>query len=449
MMAALSGCGDQGISQPAANNTVASDNTAGSPNASGTTDSSGTTTSSSGASSGSTGGSTNGSLTVGTTGGNTASVSAAALDCARMSLGDNGDLNGFRPLPNNNPWNQDISQAPLASDSASRIANYISRAGNAALSGDFGTIYGEDYNIVDSSVQSSQNLNITMYPTESDIMPVPISNSALIESSAGGDRHVFIFDRSKCWLYETWGTTFDGTKWNAANLAVWDMLNTTERPYNWTSGDAAGLAIFPGLFRYDEIARGEINHAIRFTLKSTANAYVAPATHSAGSDSNSFPMGTRFRLKSNYDISKFPRDIQVILTAMKKYGVILADNGIDFQLAGTHHPGFHESDVPTLKAVHFSDMELISQPTPIIKTNPPAGPAPTINSFTASSVSVNAGQNVTLSWSTANDSWDFIDVLGPVRGSSITINPRVTTTYTLNATNIHGRTKKSITVTVK
>ena len=328
------------------------------------------------------------------------------------------------------------------------MSNYTAAAGNSALQGDLGTQYGESWNVVDSSTQALQSIDITTYPTESDIVPVPVPNTAAIEGSTGGDNHMFVLDRNRCWLYESWGTTFSNGSFQAANMAVWDLANTSQRPYNWTSADAAGLPVFPGLVRYDEVSRGAINHAIRFTLKTSANAYVAPATHSAGSDSNSFPMGTRFRLKSTFNISTFSPADQVILTAMKHYGLILADNGLDFEIAGTIDPRWNDADVSALKGVHFSDMEVITQGGAINKVSPPTGVSPQITNFTSSAASVSAGQAVTLSWATANDSWDFIDVVGPVRGTSIVVTPTATTTYTLNATNIYGRTKQSITVQV-
>ena len=368
--------------------------------------------------------------------------------CSAISVGVNADLNGFVPFPANNPWNTDISTVPAASNSATLISNYTAKAGNAALQADMGTQYGENWNVVDSSTQTLESIGITMYPTESDIMPVPVPSWAVIEGSTGGDRHLFVLDRNTCWLYESWGTTNSGGNFQAANIAVWDLTNTNQRPYNWTSADAAGLPVFPGLIRYDEVSRGEINHAIRFTLKSSADAYVAPATHSAGSDSNSFPMGTRFRLKSRFDISKYSAADQVILTAMKHYGLILADNGLDFELAGTMDSRWNDSDVSALKSVHFSDMEVITQGGAINKASPPTGAAPQIAAFNASSASVSSGDAVTLNWTTENDSWNFIDVVGGVRGTSVVVHPTATTTYTLNATNVYGRTKQSITVQV-
>jgi hypothetical protein len=380
---------------------------------------------------------------------------AVNADCSRISTGTNGSLNGFVPFPGNNPWNTNIASAAVDPHSTSLIANYESNVGaNSAMQEDFGTQYGESYNVVDSSVQPLQSLDINMYPTESDIMPVPLPNTAVVEGGSqtctgGGDCHMFILDKNQCWLYETWGTSFNGKTWTASNMAVWDMLNTSDRPYGWTSADAAGLAVFGGLVRYDEVASGVINHAIRFTLKSSANSFIGNATHSAGSNSASFPMGTRFRLKASFDISGFSQANQVILTAMKNYGVILADNGLDFEIAGAIDPRWNDSDIANLKQVTFSNLEMLSQGAAISHTDIPSGQKPSINSFSASATTVSAGQPVTLSWSTANDSWDFIDVLGPVRGGSVVVAPTATTTYTLNSTNIYGRTTQTVTVTVQ
>jgi len=296
-------------------------------------------------------------------------------------------------------------------------------------------------------------MSIEQYPGESHIMPIPLPNSAVIEGGSqscanGGDCHLFILDKSQCWLYETYLTSFDGVQWHASNVAVWDMLNTSARPYGWTSADAAGLAVFSGLVRYDEVARGSIDHAIRFTLSHTGNTFVAPATHAAGYDASAFPLGTRFRLKSNFNISSFSAADQVILTAMKTYGLILADTGTDLEIAGANNANWQSSDVVGLKAVHLSDFEVLSEGSVMSRSNLPNGQLPVIHNFFASVQSIQSGESVTLSWDTSNDSWDFIDMLGPTRAKSVTISPTATTTYTLNATNAYGRSTRSVTVQV-
>jgi hypothetical protein len=236
------------------------------------------------------------------------------------------------------------------------------------------------------------------------------------------------------------------------------MKNFEQRPWGWTSADAAGLAIFPGLVRYDEVAAGAINHAIRFTLPHTKNDanngyFVEPATHAAGTDWGvSNVMGMRIRLKASFDISGYSAANQVILTAMKKYGMILADNGSYFYFQGAPDPRWDDDDLHNLDSIQSSNFEVV-QLTPEFpgwdSATAPTGAPPTINSFTSSATTVTAGTPVTLTWNTTNDSYDFIDVLGGISGGTVTITPAATTTYTLNATNQFGRSTAQVTVTVQ
>jgi hypothetical protein len=235
------------------------------------------------------------------------------------------------------------------------------------------------------------------------------------------------------------------------------MKNYEQRPWGWTSADAAGLAIFPGLVRYDEVASGAINHAIRFTMQQTKNDanggyFVEPASHAAGTLWGvENVMGMRIRLKAGVDISSFSAANQVILTAMKKYGMILADNGGYFFFQGVPDPRWNDGDLENLDSVPSSDFEVV-QMTPTYPgwddNTAPTGAAPTINSFAASATTVAAGTPVTLTWNTSNDSYDFIDVLGGVRGGSTTTTPTATTTYTLHATNQYGSSTQQVTVVV-
>jgi len=169
---------------------------------------------------------------------------------------------------------------------------------------------------------------------------MPIPPNALIEGyphPANGDRHVLVLDNDGCWLYELYNAhLLKNGDWMGYSTAVWDMTINEQRPFTWTSADAAGLPIFPGLVRYDEVAAGVINHAFRFTVPRTREAFVAPASHWASSNTSvsAPPMGTRLRLKAGFDISKFSAPNQVILAALKQYGMILADNGSQFSLAG-------------------------------------------------------------------------------------------------------------------
>ena len=209
--------------------------------------------------------------------------------------------------------------------------------------------------------------------------------------------------------------------------------------------------------RYDEVAAGAIDHAIRFTMQVTkddANGgyFVAPASHAAGvywGVSN--VMGMRIRLKASFDISGYSPANQVILTSMKKYGMILADNGGYFFFQGVPDPRWDDDDLVKLDAIQSSNFEVV-QMTPAFPgydtATAPTGAPPTIDNFTASAAAVPAGTPVTLTWSTTNDSYDFIDRLGGVRGGSVTITPAATTTYTLNATNQYGRSTRQVTITV-
>jgi hypothetical protein len=236
------------------------------------------------------------------------------------------------------------------------------------------------------------------------------------------------------------------------------LQNFEQRPWGWTSADAAGLSVFPGLVRYDEVAAGVIKHAIRFTLQNTMSDsnggyFVEPASHAAGNSSSSMNVeGMRIRLKASVDISGFSSADQVILTAMKQYGMILADNGSNLYFQGDPDPRWDDDDLSNLKSIPGSDFEVVQMTPPFPgwdANTAPTGAAPTINSFTASASTVTSGTAATLTWSTSNDSYDFIDKLGGVRGGSITITPTATTTYTLNATNQYGRSTQQVTVAVQ
>jgi len=252
--------------------------------------------------------------------------------CSGMSLGQSASLNGFVPFPPDNPWNQDISSAPVDANSAA-IINFIGPG--IGLHPDFGSgLYqgqsmGIPYLVVGSQ-QGPVPIVFTAYGDESDPGPMPIPVSALIEgypAPGSGDRHVLVLDNNNCWLYELYSSVPNAASWNAGSAAVWDLTADEQRPYTWTSADAAGLPIFPGLARYDEVAAGQIKHALRFTLQSSRAAFVPPASHWAANSSNALaaPMGMRLRLKASFDISSFSPANQVILTALKKYGMIMLD----------------------------------------------------------------------------------------------------------------------------
>ena len=298
-------------------------------------------------------------------------------------------------------------------------------------------------------------IDFTAYGDESDPGPMPVPANAPIEgypNPGSGDRHVLVLDNNNCWLYELYSSypNTDGS-WNAASAAVWDLLNDEQRPYTWTSADAAGLSIFAGLVRYDEVAAGEIKHAIRFTLASSKAAFVLPATHwaSNSSNANAAPMGMRLRLRSNFDISGFSAANQVILTAMKKYGIIMADNGSSMYISGAPDSRWDNDDLHNLGSVTASDFDVVKMNTIYTASNVPQGAAPTISSFTASSTNVSSGTSVTLSWTTSDASYLIVSpAIGAIRGASLSVTPTQTTTYTLYATNAFGRTTRAVTVTV-
>ena len=382
-----------------------------------------------------------------------------ASACSGIGVGAGASLNGFRPFPASNAWNQDISTAPVDPNSDSYI-NFIGTT--VPVHPDFGSgeyqgsYMGIPYSVVDSS-QAPVNILFNAYGDESDPGPMPIPANANVEgypNPGTGDRHVLVLDNSNCWLYELYGASVntDGT-WNAGSAAVWDLQNYDQRPLTWTSADAAGLPIFPGLIRYDEAASGQIAHAIRFTLQHSIAAYVLPATHWASNSSAQFaaPMGMRLRLKSGFDISSFSATNQVILTALKQYGMIMADNGSSMYISGAPDDRWSNDDLHNLTSLTASDFEVVALGTVYTSANVPTGSAPTISAFTASTSNpVSAGTAVTLSWAGTGASYYIVSPqIGAVRGTTAIVNPTQTTTYTLYATNPFGRTTATVTITVQ
>ncbi len=379
--------------------------------------------------------------------------------CARMSTGQLSNLNGYIPFQGTDSlWNTDISSAQVDSNS-SNIINSIGPS--TTLHPDFGSgtyngsSIGIPYQVV-SGAQMKVSIVYGLYQDESDPGPMPIPTNALIEgypNPGNGDRHVLVLDKDGCWLYELYHAYPTGTwNWRADSSVVWDMKAADTRPYTWTSADAAGLPIFPGLVRYDEVAAGAIQHALRFTVPVTQKAFVLPATHWASSrtDSSLPPMGTRLRLKANFDISAFSAHNQVILTALKKYGMILADNGSGIYISGAPDSRWDNDDLGALKSITASNFEVISQGVVYTPGNVPKGPNPSIASFTANPNQVHRGDPVTLSWSVSDAEYNLISPsIGPLRGTSITFTPTQTATYTLYSTNQYGRTTATVTVTVQ
>ena len=383
-------------------------------------------------------------------------ASAQSNPCNNITLGQEGSLNGFVPFPSSSLWNTNIANAAVDPNS-SAIINFI--GSTTPVHADFGSgLYngqtiGIPYIVVPGN-QPNITVNYTAYGDESDPGPMPIPLNAQIEgypSPGDGDRHVLVVDKGNCWLYELYGAyKINAGLWNAASGAVWDLEANEQRPYTWTSADAAGLPIFPGLVRYDEVASGHINHAIRMTLHYSKQAFTPPASHwaSNSSDQNAAPMGMRMRLKASFDISGYPADDQVILTALKQYGAIMADNGSSMFIGGTVDPHWNNNHLSQLRNVTAGDFEVLLISPLYTPQNVPTGPSPTIDSFTATA-SGGAGQPVTLNWSVTNGGYYVVSpTVGAIRGNTAVVYPRTTTTYTLYATNQFGRKTATVTVTV-
>jgi len=384
-------------------------------------------------------------------------IHAAAQSCSQMSLGRAASLNGFLPFPADNAWNQDVSTAPVDPNSA----NYINFIGTTTpLHPDFGAgLYanqtiGIPYIVVSGS--PFVTINYTAYGDESDPGPMPVPKNAPIEgypNPGNGDRHVLVLDRDNCWLYELYSSyPQKNGSWNVASGAVWDLLDDEQRPYTWTSADAAGLPIFPGLVRYDEVASGAIHHAVRFTVQSSQAAFTPPASHwaSNSTSTNAAVMGMRLRLKSSFDISGFPPQSKVILAALQKYGMIMADNGSSIYISGDPDNRWNNNDLGSLKSVPASAFEVIQINPLYTPANVPTGPKPVISSFTANPTTVTKGQPVTLSWSVTGASYEIVSPqVGATRGTSVVVTPTATTTYTLSSTNAYGRATAKVKVTVQ
>jgi hypothetical protein len=263
---------------------------------------------------------------------------------------------GCAVFPADNPWNRDVSRDPVDPRSDAYIA---SMGAGRTLHADFGSDPG--FGIPWTTVPGSQ-ARVPMsflYADESDPGPYPFPPDAPVE--AGGDRHVLVLDRDNCRLFETWDSRYVGPGWRAGSGAVFDLRSNALRPDGWTSADAAGLPILPGLVRRDEAKAGSIRHALRFTARRTQRAYVHPATHFASSstDADLPPMGLRVRLKASYDLSRFRGDALVVLSALKTYGMFLADNGSDWFITGETNREWDDGDLDQLKSVPGSAFEVV------------------------------------------------------------------------------------------
>ncbi len=360
------------------------------------------------------------------------------------------------PFAADSLWKTDISSAPVDPNSTA-VINFI--GSGIGIHADFGagkfqgSTIGIPYLIVGAQ-QPPVTVNFTAYGSESDPGPMPVPVTASIEgypNPGTGDRHVLVLDNSNCFLYELYSSYISGNSWNVGSAAVWDLISNEQRPYTWTSADAAGLPIFPGLARYDEVVAGKISHALRFTLQQSRAAFIPPASHWAAnsSNANAAPMGMRMRLKSNFDVSAYSAMNQVILNALKKYGMIMADNGSNLYLSGAPDDRWDNNDLHALGQVNASDFEVIQMTPLYTQNNVPSGAVPQITSFTASANSISAGTPVTLSWLVSGVSYVIVSPdAGAVRSTGITVAPAQSTSYTLYATNAYGRTSATLSITV-
>ena len=267
---------------------------------------------------------------------------------------------GCALFPASNAWNQRVDRLPAAKGSAQIVAAIGADTG---LHADFGSGLweGRPIGIPITTVPGRQpKVRVTFdYADESDRGPYPIPADVRIEG--GSDRHAVIVDRERCRLYELYALERRGDKWHAGSGAIWDLRSNRLRPRGWTSADAAGLPILPGLARYDEVARGSIDHALRFTAERTRRAYVYPARHFASDETDPSlpPMGLRVRLRASYPIAGFPRQARTVLVALKRYGMIVADNGSSWYVTGAPDPRWSNDQLHTLGRVPGSAFEVV------------------------------------------------------------------------------------------
>ena len=269
-------------------------------------------------------------------------------------------------FPKSNAWNKRVDKLPVAANSAEIVSSIGADTG---LHADFGSGLWDGAPIgipitVVGSRQAKSRVSFE-YADESDRGPYPIPRNVKIEGgrSSTGDRHALIVDRSSCRLYELYALYPKGRGWRAGSGAIWSLRSNKLRPAGWTSADAAGLPILPGLARFDEVRRGVIDHALRFTVQHTRRAYVSPARHyaSESNDPSLPPMGLRLRLKASFDVSGYPRQARIVLVALKRYGMIVADNGSSWYISGAPDSRWSNDQLHTLGRVKGSDFEVVGK----------------------------------------------------------------------------------------
>ena len=261
-------------------------------------------------------------------------------------------------LPADDPWNQDVSGAPVHPRSAAIVAN-IQDHGDPTLKADFGAsaAWGIPFVVVQAA-QPAVPVRFDLYPDQSDPGPYPVPANAAVE--AGHDHHVLVVQQGACRLFEMYRASREGAGWRAGAGAVFDLRRGTTRPAGWTSADQAGLPIFPGLARWDEVSRGAIRHALRVTFAHTRAAWVAPATHPGGDDDEDAPaMGPRLRLRSDYDLSAMRGAARVIAVALQRYGMLVADTGANWYVSGATDPRWNDADLAQLRAIPGTAFEVL------------------------------------------------------------------------------------------
>ncbi|WP_212829421.1 hypothetical protein [Catellatospora sp. TT07R-123] len=267
-------------------------------------------------------------------------------------------------FPADNVWRLDVSKLPVHASSAAYVRSI---GADAHMHPDFGSGLweGAPIGIPVTTVKPGQaKVKVTFeYAGESDKGPYPVPADAKVEGGRGsdGDRHVILYDPAACKVYELYAAYPNGSGWRAGSGAIFDLRSNRLRPAGWTSADAAGLSVFAGLVRYDEIAKGRIDHALRITVPRSRDTYLWPARHAASdrSDASLPPMGLRLRLKAGVDVSKFPKQARIVAEAMKTYGVIVADNGSPWYLSGAPDERWSNDALRALKDLQGSDFEAV------------------------------------------------------------------------------------------
>ncbi|MBV9670652.1 MAG: hypothetical protein JOZ43_06825 [Acidobacteriales bacterium] len=289
-------------------------------------------------------------------------ASSAALTAQTAPLPKVGNCNVF---PADNIWNTPVDSLPVSKLSATYLSHMSPTRG---LHADFDSI-GDGIPYITAPGTPKATVSF-QYASQSDPGPYVIPDNSPIEN--GSDAHVISIDTANCVLYELWSSQHTGSlKWQAGSGAVFDLKGDGLRPNGWTSADAAGLPVFPGLVRYSEVAAGQINHALRITFPQTQKAYVWPARHDASSITNAgyIPMGARVRLKASFNIAAYPADVQVVLKALKKYGAFVADNGSAWYISGVPDSRWNDTNMHKLGTVLGSNFEVVDESSLMVVNN--------------------------------------------------------------------------------